>query len=62
MYSPHSTMAPQITVALVLIFASSFSRSESGDPGTRIDAENTKKNNEIDYHYDGVVIFLRWLF
>jgi hypothetical protein len=28
----------------------------------RINAENTKKNNEIDYDYDGAVVFLRWLF
>jgi hypothetical protein len=28
----------------------------------RINAENTKKNNEIDYDYDGVVVFLSWLF
>ncbi len=30
---PRPNMAPQITVALVLIFASTFSRSESGEPG-----------------------------
>ena len=28
----------------------------------RISAEQTEKNNEIDYDYDGVVVFVRWLF
>ena len=27
-----------------------------------IDAENNKRNDEIDYNYDGAVIFLRWKF
>jgi hypothetical protein len=48
-------------------FAGEYSITEALSVGAgydlvRIDAENTKNNDEIVYDYDGAVIFLRWQF